>query len=538
MSRILRATIGLILFSCHAASSWAITTGPTISDEQLFSWGAAVYPNYFSGVPVAGQYLQYDYRYFPGSGVYLGVSNTGEVVVLGGVFGDNIVTVGSTTDFAPAVAAWEKTITYTVGGSVSGLASGSQITIQNNSNDTLTVGSNGTFTFHMPIAYGGNFTVVVSNQPVGQTCSIANNSGSGAGVTANIYSVNVICSTSTYTLGGTVSGLANGSQISLDENSTLPLIINSNGNFTFPTPIAYGGSYSVTVNAQPNGQTCTISNGSGNNVAGNISTVVVSCASLCTTLSGVLSANVVYTASNSPYCINGSLQIPAGLSATFDAGTSINNGTIVVQGTLNINGNTSNFVNMANVSVVPAGLSATPHSININGAVVNGGNIYGPTGNAIYGSLNLSNSRLTNLGSYMYVWYPIGTNTISGNSFNGSGGISCGVDFRNSKFVSLLITNNYFSNWTSGYAIENWAQYGTGTVLIQGNTFATTSSVAVRLPGGYTDAAMNAANNYWGTTNTSTIQSMIFDKNVDITSAGYINYLPILTAPANGTPTQ
>jgi hypothetical protein len=149
----------------------------------------------------------------------------------------------------------------------------------------------------------------------------------------------------------------------------------------------------------------------------------------------------------------------------------------------------------------------------------------------------LTNSVLTNLQSYIYLWYPVGANSVSGNLFTGSGGISYGIDFRDSLPPSLAITNNYFSGWTGGYAIENWAQYGAGSTLIQNNVFATTASIATRLPSGYTDAVMNASNNYWGTVDSIVIQSMIFDKNDDIRSNGYINYTPFLLSIPAGTPT-
>jgi len=47
---------------------------------------------------------------------------------------------------------------------------------------------------------------------------------------------------------------------------------------------------------------------------------------------------------------------------------------------------------------------------------------------------------------------------------------------------------------------------------------------------------MTAINNYWNTTDDSVIESMIFDKNDDLRSANYINYLPILTEPHLDTP--
>jgi len=66
--------------------------------------------------------------------------------------------------------------------------------------------------------------------------------------------------TVTYSIGGTTSGL-NGS-LTVKNNSTDQLIISSSGTFTFTTPINQGGQYNVTITAQPNSQTCVLSNAS------------------------------------------------------------------------------------------------------------------------------------------------------------------------------------------------------------------------------------------------------------------------------------
>jgi FlgD Ig-like domain len=64
-----------------------------------------------------------------------------------------------------------------------------------------------------------------------------------------------------FTVGGTVSGL-NGSLV-LQNNGGDNLTLTTNGSFTFPTPLANGSPYAVTVLTQPAGQNCTVSNGSG-----------------------------------------------------------------------------------------------------------------------------------------------------------------------------------------------------------------------------------------------------------------------------------
>jgi hypothetical protein len=48
---------------------------------------------------------------------------------------------------------------------------------------------------------------------------------------------------------------------------------------------------------------------------------------------------------------------------------------------------------------------------------------------------------------------------------------------------------------------------------------------------GCSTAHISAANNFWGTTDTNIIDSLIYDKKDNLSCAGYINYEPILTEP-------
>lgn len=61
--------------------------------------------------------------------------------------------------------------TFAIGGSVTGLASGEQLTLTNNGGDALTVTADGSFTFATRIAQNGSYAVALSSQPAGQTCS-------------------------------------------------------------------------------------------------------------------------------------------------------------------------------------------------------------------------------------------------------------------------------------------------------------------------------------------------------------------------------
>lgn len=62
-------------------------------------------------------------------------------------------------------------------------------------------------------------------------------------------------------IGGNISGLAGRLVMQLNGADTLASL--GDGTFIFPTPVAYGAPYAVTVNTQPQGQTCTVNNGTG-----------------------------------------------------------------------------------------------------------------------------------------------------------------------------------------------------------------------------------------------------------------------------------
>ena len=87
------------------------------------------------------------------------------------------------------------TNTYTIGGTVSGLATDNEVVLQNNSGDNLTVNDNGLFTFATALDDGSSYAVTVLTQPTSpsQTCNVTGGSGSVAG--ADVTNVSVICVT-------------------------------------------------------------------------------------------------------------------------------------------------------------------------------------------------------------------------------------------------------------------------------------------------------------------------------------------------------
>ncbi len=182
------------------------------------------------------------------------------------------------------------TLQYTVSGVLSGLMPGTSITLLDNGASSLSLSNNGPFQFATPINYGGSYAVsVVTPSPSSQACSVVSNTGSGSNITANVTNVNVVCSTNTFTVSGTVTGLPAGSNLVLMDNNTDSLTLTASRNFTFTTAIPYGGSYQVNVSANPLGYTCNVANSLGSNVNANINSVYVTCIPNTFSVGGTLS---------------------------------------------------------------------------------------------------------------------------------------------------------------------------------------------------------------------------------------------------------
>jgi plastocyanin len=207
---------------------------------------------------------------------------------------------------------------YTVSGLVSGL-SGTGLVLQKNGGDNLALGANGVFTFATPMASGATYAVTVLTQPTSpsQVCTVANATGAVGG--ASVVNVNVNCVTSTFTVGGTVSGLV-GAGLVLLNNGGNNLAVTADGVFTFSSPLASGAAYAVTVLStlvDPQ-QTCTVSNGTGIVSSANISGVAVACAAapppVCSAATAVAATSVtIQGAAFSPNCI----KVAAGATVTF-----------------------------------------------------------------------------------------------------------------------------------------------------------------------------------------------------------------------------
>jgi len=251
------------------------------------------------------------------------------------------------------------TASFAVGGTLTGLGGGEAVVLQDNGGDNLTLTSNGAFAFATKVPSGGAYAVTVLTQPSSpaETCTVTMGTGSVLG--GNVANVTVTCTTPTFTIGGTLIGLAGAGPIVLADNGTDDLSVTANGGFTFLNKVTSGGAYAVTIKTQPPGQTCSVSGGTGTVNGSAVTSVVVNCGTTFTVggvVSGLASGDVLSLENNGTneafITSNGSFAFstPLGTGATYSV-TVTGNPTAPVSQTCTVTNGTGTVAS-ANVTTV------------------------------------------------------------------------------------------------------------------------------------------------------------------------------------------
>lgn len=180
--------------------------------------------------------------------------------------------------------------TYTIDGVVVGLEfpglvlsnNGEDLAIAPGGMETLQGASvptpkNVNYSFRNEVDYGDTYNVTVKSQPPHQVCNPAGGTADTAGRLTTINAV-IACELVRNPIGGTITGLtgdnlilANGS-----DGGTLGVAKDAT-TFTFLQPVTYNQTYGVTVLRQPDGQTCTVTNGAGTMGDDEVKTIAVTC---------------------------------------------------------------------------------------------------------------------------------------------------------------------------------------------------------------------------------------------------------------------
>jgi hypothetical protein len=361
-------------------------------------------------------------------------------------------------------------VTYTISGTISGY-SGSGLVLKNNST-TLAVNAGSTTFSFSGVANNSTYSITIATPPSNpvQSCSVI--SGSGTVNNADVTNVQVICATTTYRISGSVSGLS-GTGLVLQNNGSDDLSVNTS-NFTFSTPVANGSPYNVTVLAQPSGQTCTVTNGSGTVSTENITNVHVNCISnspppptnytIGGTISG-LTGNGLVLRNNG---VDNLALNPNSAVSTFTFNTAIANGSpysvaVYTQPT-------GQICSVTNGSGTVAGVNIT--NIQISCADVPtytiGGTVSGLTGSGLVLQNNGGNNRtISSDGAFNF-----STGLVNGSSYNVTvltqpSGQTCSVTYGSGTVASANVTNVQVNCVTNTYSISGIVSglNGSGLVL-------------------------------------------------------------------------
>jgi len=208
-----------------------------------------------------------------------------------------------------------------------------QVTVTSDSTTTYTVtfDKNGGDTDASPssiseVTSGATVTLPTAPARSGYTFSGWNTVAGGSGstftgstaVTSNITVYAQWTAIPTYTIGGTVSGLSG--TVVLQNNGEDNLIVTSDGDFTFDTPLDNDSDYAVTVLTEPDGQACSITHDSGTVSGADVTNVTVT----CTTDNGPTRSNGSPSGTLSKGTTNANLAVTTTANATCKFNTSPN----------------------------------------------------------------------------------------------------------------------------------------------------------------------------------------------------------------------
>ena len=134
---------------------------------------------------------------------------------------------------------------------VGGLAKDGLILLNDGERLPVTAGQ-GTVVFTKLVKTDDRYDITIAQQPKGAVCSITN--GSGKATSYSVSTAQVICTTNSYPLSGTITGLtAGGLRLVMGPNGTSPLAGTTSYEFK---SVADGAAYGISILTQPTGLTC------------------------------------------------------------------------------------------------------------------------------------------------------------------------------------------------------------------------------------------------------------------------------------------
>ena len=190
-------------------------------------------------------------------------------------------------------------IEFSLVGEAFGLKGSASLLLESGSKSELLVVEEEQFSFDTSLLVGEAYDVSLNTSPAGQSCALTNASGTVQITGAD--EVLLSCTDNIYIIAGAASGLDSSLELRLITDQGAEIISVSNGAFSFTSELHYGDGYTVDILEQPEGQSCSLSNGS--DVIGDVAPLIsVACTTtfpvtgITTGLTGSLSLSLIAAA--------------------------------------------------------------------------------------------------------------------------------------------------------------------------------------------------------------------------------------------------
>ena len=262
---------------------------------------------------------------------------------------------------------------FTVAGHISGLIN--SVVLRDNGGDDLPVTSNGSFAFPTPVVSGMTYSVTVGTQPSSptQVCTVTQGTGTITNVPA--VTAQVTCSTSSFPVRVSVSGLSAGGLTV--QNGSNVVAVPGNGTFLVTAAVASGTGYSVGVATQPTNQLCAAISANAGVMGGSAVTVSLVCVAAYTvrgTLTGATGPIVMDNGGDEITVGNGPFSFPTKVPAGNPYAVSVTSSPGQICTLTNDSGVVVNADPVVNVSCVSELVYHFPFDGNANDTSGNGNN--------------------------------------------------------------------------------------------------------------------------------------------------------------------